>query len=492
MDWEKLEVVMKKRTVAVLLSITMLGVVSGCAASDLKALEEDLEAAAELASEIASELDSAEVVTEEVEADQSAEESFSLEDVYVTEYSKENGLFACDSDEFYENLLLATIDAELVSKENGDTLESLSNAWNDKINTTVESLKESPMLTDDDIEKLDTLMSQWSDFDPRYQLYWLKMYGPNGKIMGSMYTECMVDQAEYEYEIFAGSLMALEYEVNGYNELNLELLTEDTDISDANRFEFYEYLVCMEPSQEFRDAVEECGILDMGEIEMRRLAIDIADVAYKCSGDDADGSPYVVNHELVSRKLADLESGLCDDSEGVSARKKERSKLLALEMMNIQYLMLNDVEVQYEEYVNDDKDCYHVALQRKEEVEGEYRHVFDYFFVNGTYLGVSYPSKSAKMDLDRYVFDACDFEVDYVDVTFDGNKDIVISLGHQGNVGTMVHCAFVYEDGLFEYVKSFESIPNYSINESDQCIEGEIGGTVTRYVYEGGEFKNVD
>ncbi|WP_248404827.1 hypothetical protein [Butyrivibrio fibrisolvens] len=58
---------------------------------------------------------------------------------------------------------------------------------------------------------------------------------------------------------------------------------------------------------------------------------------------------------------------------------------------------------------------------------------------------VGYPSKSDSMDSDRYVYNACDFEAEYIDVTFDGEKDIVISLGHAGVIGDTVHCAYADE-----------------------------------------------
>jgi hypothetical protein len=96
------------------------------------------------------------------------------------------------------------------------------------------------------------------------------------------------------------------------------------------------------------------------------------------------------------------------------------------------------------------------------------------------------------MDSDRYVYNACDFEAEYIDVTFDGKKDIVISLGHAGAIGDMVHCAYVYEDGKFVYVKSFEEIPNYSINEEEKCIEGAIHDEVKKYTYEDHEFVSDD
>lgn len=139
----------------------------------------------------------------------------------------------------------------------------------------------------------------------------------------------------------------------------------------------------------------------------------------------------------------------------------------------------------------EDQVCYRVAVERVTEIEGEYKHLADYIFVKEDtfkYVKVTYPSKFEAMDTDRYVYDACDFEVKYEDITFDGYKDIIISLGHQGAAGTCVSCAYVFENGDFVYAKSFELIPNYSINDTEKCIEGFYGNNTYKYQFVGGEF----
>ncbi|MBP3352465.1 MAG: hypothetical protein J6L65_08710, partial [Lachnospiraceae bacterium] len=135
--------------------------------------------------------------------------------------------------------------------------------------------------------------------------------------------------------------------------------------------------------------------------------------------------------------------------------------------------------------------CYRVAVERTTEVEGEYKHLTDYIFVKNETVKcvkVTYPSKLEATDADRYVYDACDFEVKYEDITFDEHKDIVISLGHQGAAGTCVSCAYVFENGDFVYVKTFEDIPNYSINDAQKCIDGFFKDKTFKYQFINGEF----
>ncbi|MBR5762142.1 MAG: hypothetical protein IK018_00715 [Lachnospiraceae bacterium] len=117
--------------------------------------------------------------------------------------------------------------------------------------------------------------------------------------------------------------------------------------------------------------------------------------------------------------------------------------------------------------------CYRVATKRIDYREDEYEHLRDYFFVKKEkyiFFEVTYPSLNASPTEDRYTHSVCDFDVEYVDVTFDGNEDILIHLGESG--GGRVACAYVYNNGMFVYKKSFEKIPNYTVNEEERCIKG--------------------
>lgn len=159
-------------------------------------------------------------------------------------------------------------------------------------------------------------------------------------------------------------------------------------------------------------------------------------------------------------------------------------------------------EIEYEDWVDAEHNVYRVALQRTEEDSDEYLHLMDYFLFqeeDGSVITikVDYPSKDDDLDSNRYVGDVCDFDAEFVDVTFDGHKDLIISLGNFGAQGAAGHCAYVYEDGYYVYKKSFEDIPNYAIDEVNQCITGSSRGnavTYYDYVYEyiDGDFVNTD
>lgn len=159
-------------------------------------------------------------------------------------------------------------------------------------------------------------------------------------------------------------------------------------------------------------------------------------------------------------------------------------------------------EIEYEDWVDSEHNVYRVALQRTEEDPDEYLHLMDYFLFqeeDGSVITtkVDYPSKNDSLYSDRYIGAVCEFDAELVDVTFDGHKDLVISLGNFGAQGASGHCAYVYEDGEYIYKKSFEEIPNYVIDEPNHCITGSSRGnavTYYDYVYEyiDGEFVNTD
>lgn len=121
----------------------------------------------------------------------------------------------------------------------------------------------------------------------------------------------------------------------------------------------------------------------------------------------------------------------------------------------------------------------------------KYAHLRDYFFINGeekSWFEVSYAVGSGQSSEDRFVGSNCDFFAEYRDISFDGNKDIVISLGSWGFVNR--NCAYVYSDGEYEYCKNFEKLSNYILNYKEKCLEGwsEDGLYTIRYkaVFDGG------
>lgn len=155
-------------------------------------------------------------------------------------------------------------------------------------------------------------------------------------------------------------------------------------------------------------------------------------------------------------------------------------------------------EIEDYEWIKDDI-VLRVKVKYIEEPENEYIHKEDYFlfFKDDELiqnLNVNYPSKEADIsNVDRYVWDACDFDAHFEDVNFDGQEDLIIFLGHSGVHGTEIYCAYLYTEEGYCYNSTFEDIPNYKVDEENQVIRGyNVDNAVERtefiYVYEDNKF----
>lgn len=148
-------------------------------------------------------------------------------------------------------------------------------------------------------------------------------------------------------------------------------------------------------------------------------------------------------------------------------------------------VLYDDERIEYKDWISKEQNCYRVGIGYREEPENEYSHKRDYFFYKDEDkimpIVVEYPSVS-DLNADRYVYNACDFEAELIDVTFDGNEDLLISLGHAGAQGAAVYCAYIYTKDGFMYDASFEDICNYEIDAENQLILGNYRDNASTYV----------
>lgn len=154
-------------------------------------------------------------------------------------------------------------------------------------------------------------------------------------------------------------------------------------------------------------------------------------------------------------------------------------------------------EIESYEWIQEEK-VFRVKIKYIEQPENEYSHKEDYFFFfqDGEIiqtLFVDYPSKDENVFTDRYVWDACDFAAHMEDVTFDGNDDLIIFLGHAGSHGTEHSCAYIFTEEGYIYNPIFEDIPAYKVDKENQIIRGyNVDNAAEKseyvYVYENDEF----
>lgn len=186
-----------------------------------------------------------------------------------------------------------------------------------------------------------------------------------------------------------------------------------------------------------------------------------------------------ISEDRVAIDISDID---CDDEEILNAIETECT-ISASE------------DIEYTGWVDDDKNVFRIALKRHTPVENEYVHLKDYFIIKKDGVQTLLVDYSSDLDGDRHVFDACDFCAEYIDVNFDNNKDLVISLGHEGPHAYKKYCAYLYEEGEYQYEKSFEEIPNFEINNEEKVIIGSYisGGEsyYIKYMYQDGAFVEI-
>lgn len=150
-------------------------------------------------------------------------------------------------------------------------------------------------------------------------------------------------------------------------------------------------------------------------------------------------------------------------------------------------------------WVDGEKSCLRIWVRYKEPPSDNYQHKEDYFFFvkdgDIQVLYVNYPTKDIEnIEKDRYVWDACGFPAYFEDVTFDGQNDLILSLGHAGSRGDSIHAVYVYEDGSYCYKPGFEDIPNYEVDVEEQVIRGwtvdsAVSSASYVYKYQNGDFE---
>lgn len=182
--------------------------------------------------------------------------------------------------------------------------------------------------------------------------------------------------------------------------------------------------------------------------------------------------------------------GACVSSDSVSVSEVNNSVLETEEVSPLEKAvedMVNlseDEEIESEGWVDEAHLLYRIKVQYKEPQEKEYQHKRDYFFFvdeKVVPLEVDYPSKF-ETDGNRYVWDACDFEVKFEDVTFDGKEDLLISLGYSGAQGNEIWCAYAFDGEKFTYIKSFEEIPDYWVDSENRVICGSSRDGYASYI----------
>lgn len=78
------------------------------------------------------------------------------------------------------------------------------------------------------------------------------------------------------------------------------------------------------------------------------------------------------------------------------------------------------------------------------------------------------------------------------DVTFDGNKDLLINFGSYGNQGVEYYNCFVWDAKAREFVyeKTFDEIENPTANTKYKCVFSQSRSSAAEYVYKKYVYRN--
>lgn len=175
-----------------------------------------------------------------------------------------------------------------------------------------------------------------------------------------------------------------------------------------------------------------------------------------------------------------------------------------------EYVILTD-EIEAEDYLwmkHDNKNVLRILIGYKEKPVNSYQHKEDYFLffdeddIVEQVLQVEYGDKGIHIwkngteCADSHdLGEGCGFDAFFEDVTFDGNDDLIISVGNSRHAS--YYCAYIYENGSYRYERTFEHIPSYEVDRENELIygyerEGTSIGIDTKYEYKNGEFVRIE
>ena len=133
-----------------------------------------------------------------------------------------------------------------------------------------------------------------------------------------------------------------------------------------------------------------------------------------------------------------------------------------------------DTEIEGLEWLDGKESCLRVKIRYRETPEDNYRHKEDYFFF----------------------LEGGNDATQVLQVTFDGQEDLLLFLGYSGVHGTQIYAAYVWENGCYRYEPTFEKIPNYTTDMEERVIRGENTDSAASssyfvFVYRNGKFEQV-
>lgn len=183
---------------------------------------------------------------------------------------------------------------------------------------------------------LNNLIACWDSFKVDYLAYINSLYSFNGAVPGSMYKEMAPSLLDSEYELIAGMLMSIDYHLGG----NIYSGTlSETEISEVNVFDYSNNLLCLEDSDDFYGFIQEYDIDNLSSYDLTQLLLEkmsyLGELTEKESVNKQLAEEYI---ELVDNMYV-IENAVFDDKARCEVVKRNRIKVLLLQVLNSEYLL---------------------------------------------------------------------------------------------------------------------------------------------------------
>lgn len=230
--------------------------------------------------------------------------------------------------------------------------------------------------------------------------------------------------------------------------------------------------------------------------------------------DDAGGNAQEANQLAdISENTAESDTNTLEETDYSGERVNEENQPAQISdkvdeeaepYINAYVSLSDDTEIEGCEWMQyGEEQVLRVKIQYREQPENDYRHKEDYFlFITqdgdvSNIIEVNYEDKGVPSGIEtdcateHQLGWACGFDAHFEDVTFDGEEDLLIFVGHSKS--SEFYCAYIYENGEFHYERTFEHIPSYKVDTEKELIYGSATYSASSfgegtYNYINGEF----
>lgn len=241
--------------------------------------------------------------------------------------------FIAQSDEFYKLVIENPIDEKYVVDYSSTTMEvkealiKKCEAWNKQSDYTVSKLE--GVLKEAEYETIKNLVKLWREYYEEELGLNSALYGINGLISGSMYTGISMDVLETKCRFTAYILLSYEYELTG----SISFAEGEMSDNKTDGYEFSPESFCIEDVEEFENIIKQY-LLDEKDVgELKELIISTAgeiDPIYK---------EHTKKYVKFIEGLYPIEFVLLNNEESCLLLEKNRLKLFAMEILNIDYMI---------------------------------------------------------------------------------------------------------------------------------------------------------